>query len=479
MKPQQYLCLGFLTTAISLVIVVLAHIVSNRRRIPRGLKLPPGPPGNLLVGNVADLPAFNEWKTYGKWAKEYGDLVYLRVLGTSILFVNSNNMAQELFEKRSKIYSDRPALTMLHELMGFDWGLPVMPYGESFRHHRRVTQRKLTSGSLLEYRPIQLKNARHLLQRLEASPTKFLEHTRHTISAIIMEITYGIQIKPHNDPYVALVEEAMGPAALAAAPGAFMVDIIPALKYIPEQFPGASFQRKARIWSQLLNDMVEVPFEAVKAMMKSGKAQPSMTSTLLEELSSMNNVDEENEEKIIRNVVGMIHAGGADTTICALEIFFLAMVLYPEAQTTAQREIDKVIGPQNLPEFDDRKLLPYTNSLCKEVLRWHSVSPVGIPHRLNQDDIVGDFFIPAGTIVIGNSWFQTTRVCPGRRMAEDSLFIVVASILHIFSISPSGPNMPSLDAFTPGLISHPQNFECNIRVRSAEALELLSSVGSL
>ena len=28
-------------------------------------------------------------------------------------------------------------------------------------------------------------------------------------------------------------------------PGAFLVDIIPILKYVPEWFPGANFQRKA------------------------------------------------------------------------------------------------------------------------------------------------------------------------------------------------------------------------------------------
>ncbi|KAF8511729.1 putative CyP450 monooxygenase [Hysterangium stoloniferum] len=509
---KQSLWLAVLTTGISLVILVLAHIALNRRRIPKGLQLPPGPPGKFLVGNAGDLPTSNEWKTYTKWAEKYGDLVYLNVLGTSILFVNSNDMAHELFERRSKIYSDRPALTMLHELMGFDWGLAFMPYGESFRRHRQVTQRTLTSASLLRYQPIQLKHARHLLQRLQVSPTNFLEHARHTISGILMEVTYGIQIKPQNDPYVALIEEAIGAAALVASPGAFLVDVIPILKYLPEWFPGAGFQRKARIWRQIVDDMAEVPFQAVKVMMKDGKAQPSLTSTLLEELSLTDDVDREHEERIIRNVTGMMYGGGGDTSVCALEIFFLAMVLYPEAQTMAQKELRDVIGPQALPTLEDRERLPYTNALCKEVLRWHPVAQVSLPHRLTRDDIVGKFFIPAGTIVFGNSWeilhsetlygrdtdtFRPERflddsnrepsavfgygrrVCPGRRLAEDTLFIIIASVLHIFSISPSGSTTPSLHAFTPGIICHPENFQCNIWVRSAQALKLLSDLSDI
>jgi hypothetical protein len=45
-----------------------------------------------------------------------GDLVYVNVLGTSIAFVNSEELVSELFEKRSSIYSDRPQLPMLCDL---------------------------------------------------------------------------------------------------------------------------------------------------------------------------------------------------------------------------------------------------------------------------------------------------------------------------------------------------------------------------
>jgi cytochrome P450 len=87
-----------------------------------------------------------------------------------------------------------------------------------------------------------------------------------------------------------------------------------------------------------------------------------------------------------------------------LEIFFFAMILYPEAQTTAQRELDAAIGPNRLPSFEDHSNLPYVEALCKEVLRWHPLMTTAVPHRLMQDDIVGQYFIPAGTMIVGNSW---------------------------------------------------------------------------
>ena len=53
------------------------------------------------------------------------------------------------------------------------------------------------------------------------------------------------------------------------------------------------------------------------------------------------------------------------------------MALYPEAQRKAQAEIDAVVGPHRLPDFDDRLSLPYINAIVKESMRWHVIFPLG------------------------------------------------------------------------------------------------------
>ena len=57
--------------------------------------------------------------------------------------------------------------------------------------------------------------------------------------------------------------------------------------------------------------------------------------------------------------------------------FLLAMVLHPEVQKRAQEELDRVVGKNNLPSMDDRPNLPYVDAICKECLRWQSVTPFG------------------------------------------------------------------------------------------------------
>ena len=53
------------------------------------------------------------------------------------------------------------------------------------------------------------------------------------------------------------------------------------------------------------------------------------------------------------------------------------MVLNPEVQAKAQAEIDRVVGKDRLPNFDDRLELPYVEAILRETLRWHPVAPFG------------------------------------------------------------------------------------------------------
>lgn len=56
---------------------------------------------------------------------------------------------------------------------------------------------------------------------------------------------------------------------------------------------------------------------------------------------------------------------------------FVAILRDPNVQTKAQDELDTVIGRERLPTFEDRPGLPYINAICREILRWRPVVPLG------------------------------------------------------------------------------------------------------
>jgi hypothetical protein len=85
-------------------------------------------------------------------------------------------------------------------------------------------------------------------------------------------MTYSINIRPYNDPYIKITEEAIGAGAELLIPGSFLVDIIPILKYVPEWFPGAKFQRKAAVMRKHAAIMRNTTFTATEELMVCGSS---------------------------------------------------------------------------------------------------------------------------------------------------------------------------------------------------------------
>jgi len=80
-------------------------------------------------------------------------------------------------------------------------------------------------------------------------------------------MTYGINIRPYDDPLIAIAEKASGTMRELMIAGTFLVDIIPILKYIPSWFPGAKFQRYAAMTRTHAEKIRNATFAATKELM--------------------------------------------------------------------------------------------------------------------------------------------------------------------------------------------------------------------
>jgi len=239
--------------------------------------------------------------------------------------------------------------------------------------------------------------------------------------------------------------------------------------------------------------------------------------------------DERNEDvQVVRDVAGSIFNAGSDTTSATLEWFMLAMTLYPEVQKKAQQELDRVVGRGRLPQFSDRPDLPYVDALVKELFRCFTVTRIGlgflkvasilwdlmcctaVPHYTTEDDIYEGYFIPAKSLVIGNSWALMNdpleypdpfifkperffpdkqgktprdpiscgalgfgrRICAGRHLADSSIWIMVASVLAKCEICPAKDEKGNeVDVHyalepAPGFFCRPPYFPFTVKART-------------
>ena len=100
------------------------------------------------------------------------------------------------------------------------------------------------------------------------------------------------------------------------------------------------------------------------------------------------------------------------------------MALNPDVQKKAQAELDAIVGPNRLPEFDDQQNLVYVNAVIKEASRWQVVLPFSVPHMTVEDDIYRGYFIPARTVLFPNVRYVTLLYCFSSR--ADVIFFLSA-----------------------------------------------------
>ncbi|KAI1636259.1 cytochrome P450 [Biscogniauxia mediterranea] len=504
------------TLALGAVLVGALRYLLARKK---GLPLPPGPKPLPIVGNVKDLPPPGalEWEHWLKHKDLYGPISSVTVMGTTMIILNSAQAAIDLLDKRSAIYSSRPRMVFVGEMCGWNHFTLPQTYNETLRVHRKQMHSVLgTKAALSRFYPLQEVETHRFLFHVLQKPQDLISHIRAEAGAIILKIAYGYKVDQHNqDPFVALADNALEQFSLASVPGAWLVDTVPALKYLPEWLPGMGFKKTAREWNKTAQAVAEKPMEFVRKQVARGRYEPSYVSPLYEK--NPNGQVDPNDEYVVKWSAAALYTGGADTSVSAMSTFFLAMMSHPEVQRRAQEEIDRVVGPDRLPAFGDRENLPYVEAVVKEAFRFHPIAPMGVPHVTTVDDVYDGYLIPKGALVIQNIWWFThdpslypdpsrfdptrhlgpgacrspydyvfgfgRRICPGRLLADSSVWLTIARSLAVFDVvEPERERETDVEAsmrFCAGLISHPAPFRAAVRPRSARHEELVREVETL
>lgn len=491
------------------IFILYTWLFPRRNQLPT----PPGPRGWPLIGNVFNIPSEFPWRIYNKWCRDNkSDMLFLRLPGHSLLVLNSAKAAGELLVKRSTIYSDRPRSIMLSDLMGMSWVFGLMQYGDEWKQHRKLFHREFEGTPAV--RMHELNAARRLLKRLLNSSVNYARDMQLTTGDMILSATYGITPKSEEDYFIRLAESLVGAMAVVAG-GAFIVDMVPVLRLLPKWFPGGGFKYQAEEWKRLGVKARAAPFDHVKKQLTEGTAAPSVASHFLNSHSDSDPSANETQEKM-QNILAEAYLGGAGATVGTLCTFVLAMSLYPEVQKRAQAAIDEVHHGQQLPDFSDYGRIPYLDAVVNEVLRWHPGAPLGLFHAASRDDVYEGYFIPKGTMISPNVWaighdesiygantedfiperFLTVdgrrndvpdteiafgfgrRVCPGKVMGRETLWITAISILAAFDISnpvdrQGKPLVRSEIEYTNSMSSRPPYFDCTIRLRNPAAEGLI------
>ncbi|KIK66003.1 hypothetical protein GYMLUDRAFT_239665 [Collybiopsis luxurians FD-317 M1] len=511
-------------TAFILIYLLRPH---RNDRNPKS-QFPPGP-------TINGMPTYDSWLQYREW----GPLVYIH--SQNVLIINHLQVATDLLEDRARIYSDRETSVML-DLSGLaDFILGMQRYSDKWRKHRKVFQQNFRQATISCFHPTQYKEVHLFLRAMITAPSNFMQHTMALSQRTIYSAIYGLDIDPDDDIARKTAEVVQGIFSVILLNGAFpVVERFPWLRHLPSWFPGCHFKRLTDRSRQRLMEAKTIPFDLAVNNLKTG----SKTS-LIAELASQHEGNPEMIEAI--QAMGTTSSlAGADTvrdsslqldiaacmyqTAGSIGSFLLAMVMHPDAQVKGQEEIDRVVGKDRLPTFEDRQSLPFVESIYQEVMRLDPPVPLGVSHASIEDDFYRGYHIPKGCVIIPNVWamnrdpelypepdkflpdrffnspegpfigvrnipafgfgrrffflspdykslLKLYRVCSGRYMADNTVWLAIVSVLATLTLGKAkddeGKEIDISGEFSHGFFRHPEPYKCSIVPRTLLAKELI------
>lgn len=83
-------------------------------------------------------------------------------------------------------------------------------------------------------------------------------------AAVIGDIVYGMHIDDIKHPYIIAGQEAIEGLDTARAPGAYLTEFVPILKYIPAWVPGAAARKLGNYYKPIVDKMRDEPYDEIK-----------------------------------------------------------------------------------------------------------------------------------------------------------------------------------------------------------------------
>lgn len=513
------LLLGLSALAFAILVVDYGRMLYLRSRMP------PGPFPWPIVGNTYSLPKNKPWIYFEELSQYYEvPLITFWIGRNPTVWINDAWCAHEILEKKAQIYASRPRMVVFGELGTGQTNLVTMRVRsnverEKWRIHRKLMHLGVGVQAVRKYRDVQNNESKVVALDFLREPAAYVKHLERYATSVVSVLAFGRRVARFDDPIITEVIALMQLAADLNVPGKtfpMLMETFPILAKFPRWMPwmrgiGNRGQKGGHYFFHSLAQEAVDQQASKSDLEKVGVPQP-FADTLFSESPKYNLSTEE-----LSSLTGNLFGAGSDTSSSTLITFILACCAFPEPMIKAQEELDRVVGRQRSPDWDDMDNLPYVTALFKEVLRWRSVAIIGgQPHSPTQDDYYKGYYIPEGTWVQGNVWaihhharefpdpdrflperfikgsehhrpfpgdrgYMTfgwgRRVCSGQALAEQGVWITVARLLWAFTIKKIPGEKIDIFAFTNGLNMRPQPFKCSILPRTPEIQETLEREG--
>ncbi|XP_019086088.1 PREDICTED: geraniol 8-hydroxylase-like isoform X3 [Camelina sativa] len=399
--PYSYVILA----AAALLAVICYFWNKGKSKSKNRPPLPPGPWPLPIVGNLPFINSDVLHTQFQALTLKHGPLMKLHLGSKLAIVVSSPDMAREVLKTHDITFAnhDLPEVGKINTYGGED--ILRSPYGTHWRRLRKLCAMKLFTTPTMEASySIRREETRQTVVYMsqmacDGSPVNLGEQIFLSIFNVVTRMMWGATIE--GDERTSLGNELK----------ALISDIsdIEGIQNYSDLFPLLSrfdFQglvKQMKVHVKKLDLFFERVMEShVKMVGKMSEEEEDFLQYLLRVK------DDDKKAPLsmthVKSLLMDMVLGGVDTSVNASEFAMAEVVRRPEVLNKIKKELDEVVGRDNIVEESHLPKFPYLQAVMKETLRLHPTLPFLVPHRNSETAVVAGYTVPKDSKIFVNVW---------------------------------------------------------------------------
>ncbi|XP_067942904.1 cytochrome P450 2B1-like [Watersipora subatra] len=467
-------------------LLLIFYLVTKSLKNP--LRKIPGPPGLPLLGHILSLNPTKIHNQFYEMARKYGAIMKVKIFTKTIVVLNSKEACLEALSKTGTDFQGRPSLKR---------NQIVLPPNVAFSNFsdKQVMLRRLFTKAMKAYGPgvvhlekILQETIQCLVDDIDQKEGQAIDSAELSIGyvcCVLASMMFGEKYS-YDDELCHRMNRVNSQVIKTTDPfsNGVVFDVIPFLYDF--KFLFKKERKKIESAKETFSNFIKTRIEEAKKSFDVNQMRGCL-DYLIELQKQENDVDGQPllDEVGLQGMMANFLIGGLETSRRSLAQMFLDLLHDPTLQKTLQAEIDSQYEPTETITLKDKVKLPRMEAYMLEQMRFLTQVPFMIPHMAVRDAEVAGYKIPAGTVVLMNSYhvahnpdvfdepFEVKperlldengklvdrdhplrenflgfgagrRQCPGESFAKSRIFLFLANILQKYHVEVDG-ELPDRD----------------------------------